>query len=71
MKNLPKIEIAHISSILKKIARCDAFQEETKAACLQAVQLLQQFRKSVLDPNASHSEIITKLRTLLAEQGEG
>ena len=62
------MEIAAICDELRRLGRSDALRKSSADACNEAAFLLAQFREIAL---SDETDALTKLRTMLASQGEG
>jgi hypothetical protein len=69
-----KIEIADLCMELDKLARSSSFSQHTAQACTQASLLLRQLRELIISapglPNPE-GDAVSKLKWILAQQGEG
>jgi hypothetical protein len=65
------IETCDIASQLEKLGRChDVLSKQTIDACIQGAYLLRGLR-SVVFSDAPTSEIVTVLKDMVANQGDG
>jgi hypothetical protein len=71
MNSYERLEILSIKSRLDRLAQCDVFPDDIRAACSQAGSLLYEFRQTVLGGHHSERNIVSILRGMLANQGEG
>jgi hypothetical protein len=70
MNTYEKLEILSIKNRLDRLAQCDVFPVDIRAACSQAGALLYEIRQTVLG-GRSDRQIVSNLKQLLANQGEG
>lgn len=64
------MEISDICMKLTKMAGSGILDENSSRACVQAVNLLSQFRQITLSDNSPET-VACLLKAILAEQGEG
>jgi hypothetical protein len=64
------IETSTMSNALQLLAKCESLKPEVADACLQAAKLLRTMREIIITSD-SEDATVTRLKFLLAQQGDG